>query len=322
MRHFNIPIFIPHEGCPHDCSFCNQRKITGVTTSIKPEDVRTMIQRYLEFLPKCERQVEVAFFGGSFTGLPLFKQESFYRVVAEFGDEVDGVRLSTRPDYIGPEVLDLAKRWGVTMIELGAQSAFDDVLVRNLRGHTFEDTKSASQLIQSYGIHLGLQMMTGLLGSCREWDVQTGKRLAELNPDCVRIYPTLILQGTRLERLYQTGEYIPQSLEEAVETAKELLVLFRGNGIPVIRLGLHGGEELQEDGVIVAGPFHPAFGELVENRIWRDRMEAELQTYSPLPKEFVVSVPEKEISKTVGQKQCNVKYFQEKYGVTIKVKRK
>ena len=319
MRYYNIPIFIPHEGCPHDCSFCNQRKITGVTTTVKPHQVHSMIEKHLSFLPDCKRHIEVAFFGGSFTGLPLKKQENFYRVAGEFRGEIDGIRLSTRPDYINAEVLSLAKAWGVTTIELGAQSAFDRVLVQNLRGHTFQDTKEAAALIQDYGIGLGLQMMTGLPGSNREWDIKTAELLAELKPDCVRVYPTLVLNGTAMEQQYRAGEYSPQTLEEAVETAKRVLTVFRNREIPVIRLGLHAGEELREEGNIVAGPFHPAFGELVENRIWRDRIEEEIKKTISFPKEISIQVPFGEVSKAVGQKRCNLTYFQEKYGVYVKI---
>ncbi len=319
MRHYNIPVFIPHEGCPHDCSFCNQRKITGITTTVKPNDVREIIQSHLQFLPNCERHIEVAFFGGSFTGLPLQEQEIFYQIVQEFRGEIDGIRLSTRPDYIDATVLDLARKWGVTTIELGAQSAFDEVLIENLRGHTFQDTKQASTLIRSCGIGLGLQMMTGLPGSCRRWDMKTAEHLAALKPDCVRVYPTLVLHGTALEQQYRKGLYIPQSIEEAIETAKEVLLIFRNQEVPVIRLGLHAGEELQEEGNIVAGPFHPAFGELVENRIWRDRIEKELLNQNPKPDKFVVSVSSSEVSKVVGHRRCNIEYFQENYGITIRI---
>ncbi len=317
MKWYNIPIFIPHEGCPHDCVFCNQRKITGLQTSVKPEAVEAFLKEYLAYLQKEERRIEVAFFGGSFTGLPLAMQEQFYRAAAKFSKDISGIRLSTRPDYINQEVLELAKAWGVTMIELGAQSSSDAVLWENHRGHQFVQTKDAVKMIREYGIGVGLQMMTGMAGSNREIDLQTAQDLAALYPDCVRIYPTLVLKDTLLEKRYMAGAYLPQTMEEAIETAKEILLLFRKKEIPVIRLGLHAGEELQETGNVVAGPFHPAFGELVESRIWRDCLEQELLQKKTISNPWVVSVPAREVSKAVGHKRCNSLYFKERYGITL-----
>ncbi len=313
MKHYNIPIFIPHEGCPHDCAFCNQKKITGLTTSVKPETVKALVAEHLTYFPEGEKTIEVAFFGGSFTGLSLAEQRGFYEATGGFFHKIDGIRLSTRPDYINEEVLTLAKRYGVTMIELGAQSGFDEVLEKNHRGHTLADTVRAVGLIRQFGIGVGLQMMTGMFGSNPQQDYQTALILADLKPDCVRIYPTLVLQDTHLESLYHQGEYQPQTLEEAVEGAKQILLLFREKKIPVIRLGLHAGEDIQEPGVIVAGPFHPAFGELVESRIWRDKMEKQIQETT------CITVPAKEISKAVGHKRENLLYFQDKYGITLQI---
>ncbi len=322
MKRYNIPVFIPHEGCPHDCVFCNQRKITGVVSSVTPEEVEETVKEYLSYLPAQDRYVEVAFFGGSFTGLPLKLQEAFYQAANAFFPQIDGIRLSTRPDYINPEVLSLAKQYGVTMIELGAQSAEDAVLSANHRGHTFKTTCDAVKQIRNAGIGLGLQMMTGMYGSNPEWDKKSAQKIADLNPDCVRIYPVLVLQGTALEELWRQGIYEPQPLEDAVELAKELLLLFRQREIPVIRLGLHAGEDLRQEGTVLAGPFHPAFGELVESRIRRDAIEEALQKTNPLPDLWQVEVWKGEVSKVIGHKRCNVKYFQEKYGVTICVKEK
>ncbi len=317
MRHYNIPLFIPHEGCPHDCTFCNQKKITGITSSLKPRQVKEEIKEYLSYFPDGKKTVEVAFFGGSFTGLPLSLQEEFYQATTEFSKEIAGIRLSTRPDYINPEVLCLAKEYGVTMIELGAQSAFDDVLKKNQRGHMFLNTISAVKQIREAGIGVGLQMMTGMFGSTKEQDLQTAMALRDLKPDCIRIYPTLVLRDTALQKLYENGEYCPQTIEEAVESAKEILLLFQEKEIPVIRLGLHAGEDLQSSGTIVAGPFHPAFGELVESRIWRDKLEKEIKKGMTS-----VTVSSKEVSKAVGHKRENLLYFQEKYGISLQVRTK
>ena len=319
MRNYNIPIFIPHEGCPHDCIFCNQRKITGITTTVTPEDAEKIIAEHLEYLPKCEKRVEAAFFGGSFTGLPIKLQELFYCAATKYKPEINGIRISTRPDYINEEILDLARLWGVTMIELGAQSAVDEVLCMNNRGHSFDQTCRAVEKIRRYGISVGVQMMTGMYGSNPEYDVKTARLLAELNPDCARVYPVLVLKDTGLEKLYRQGKYVPQTLEAAIETAKAVLNEFSKRKIPVIRMGLHAGKDLREPGAVVAGPFHPAFGELVDNRIWRDRIEERLLQMKNTSGVLEIEVPKREISKAVGHKRCNLKYFKERYNTDIKI---
>ncbi len=320
MRQYRVPVFIPHEGCPNDCVFCNQKKITGVTTTMTPEQAKLDIEEQLQHLPTEECQIEIAFFGGSFTGLPLEKQAEFYRMANAFRPRIDGIRLSTRPDYINDEVLYLAKQWGVSTIELGAQSASDAVLTKNRRGHTFSQTIDAFRKIRDAGIGVGLQMMTGMYGSNPDTDIMTARELAKLQPECIRIYPVLVLKDTALARLYQEGMYQPQTMEEAIETAKEVWKIFREQQIPVIRLGLHAGEELREEGVVLAGPFHPAFGELVESRIYRDAMVAELENDSQKPKVFEFSIPKDQVSKAVGHQRCNAIYLKEKYGVILKVK--
>ncbi len=320
MKIYHIPIFIPHEGCPHDCVFCNQRKITGLSTSMTPKMAEEQIRTFLEYLPKENRYVEVAFFGGSFTGLPLSLQEEFYRVADSFRPLIDGIRLSTRPDFINEEILALAKRWRVSMIELGAQSSDDTVLEKNRRGHRFSHTVDASKQIHDAGIGLGLQMMTGMYGSDEEKDVKTAIQLAKLNPDCVRVYPVLVLKDTALARLYQQEIYLPQSLEDAILRGAKVVSVFAEKQIPVIRIGLHIGEELREDGEVLAGPFHPALGELIQSRVYRNRME-EAWNKNPNPqKQFEVVVPQGDTSKAIGHKRCNAEYFEKTYGVTLIVK--
>lgn len=320
MKQYTIPIFIPHEGCRHACTFCNQRRITGVETTVTPQMARSMIQQRLEQLPREGCHIEVAFFGGSFTGLSLSVQEAFYRVAEEFRPQIHGLRLSTRPDTISDETLTLAKAFGVSVIELGAQSSSDEVLTQNKRGHTFLQTCQAVKKIREFGIGVGLQMMTGMYGSDEKRDEKTAIDLAELRPNCVRIYPTLVLKNTALEDLYRAGSYRPQTMEEAITVAKKASLIFREKGIPVIRLGLHGGEELQEEGTIIAGPFHPALGELVENRIWRDEIEAFLQAAEHRSKELELIIPKGTTSKILGHKGCNRSYFKEKYHITLRAK--
>ncbi len=320
MRKYNLPIFIPHRGCPHDCCFCNQRKITGVDTEITPDDIRTHLETFLKTVEK-NSSVEVAFFGGSFTGLKTETQEAFLKVASSFSTIIEGIRISTRPDYINDETLDLLQRYNVTTIELGVQSSDNEVLKLNKRGHSFEDVVYASRLIKERGIALGHQMMLGMYGSTPEKDMKTVEDIIAQKPDCVRIYPVVTLKGTALERFYLGGEYEPYSVETAAELAKTAVCAFRQNGIDVIRVGLHSSEELEKDDNVVAGPYHQAFGELVESLIYREKIEQEITSKKLRNCEFDFYCESSDISKAVGHKRMNKDYFKEKYGVTLKVKK-
>lgn len=309
MRKYNLPVFIPHLGCPHDCAFCNQKKITGKDADITPAQVEKMIGDYL-LTTEENSTVEVAFFGGSFTGIETGLQEEFLRAAAVYKERIHGIRLSTRPDYISEEILDLLDKYGVTEIELGAQSSDNEVLKINRRGHTFEDTKAAAKMIKSRGIGLGLQMMLGMAGSSAEKDLKTVRDIIALKPDSTRIYPTLVLKGTALEKM----DYEPYSLSEAVEVAAKAVEMFRENNIKILRIGLHDSADLQ-GGEVVKGPYHPAFGELVESRIWRDKIEKMIKD-----KDFdgrVYCLPS-EVSKIIGHNKANKIYFREKYKIEIK----
>jgi len=320
MRKYNLPIFIPHRGCPHDCAFCNQRKITGVDTDITPEYVRNLIRDFMDTIDKKESMVEIAFFGGSFTGLEYETQENFLRVASEFFPQVEGIRLSTRPDYIDEKILNLLKKYGVTTVELGVQSSDDEVLRLNSRGHSFDDVKRASKLIKEYGISLGHQMMLGMYGSTPEKDMQTVEDIIELKPECVRIYPVVTLKDTTLETLYEKGDYQPYSVEKAAELAKNALMRFRDNDIDVIRIGLHSSEELESEGNVIAGPYHQAFGELVESLIYRDEIEGHILNENMRDCEFQFACGKGDISKAIGHKKMNKEYFKEKYNIRLKVK--
>ncbi len=321
MKKYNIPIFIPHEGCPNDCMFCNQKKITGVQTSVKTEDVERIIEEYLEFLPDRDRYVEIAFFGGSFTGLDLRTQEEFLKTANKYKDNIDGVRMSTRPDYINDEVLGLAKKYNVKTIELGLQSADDEVLRLNGRGHTFEDTMKAAELIKKSGITLGLQMMIGMYGSTPEKDIKTAIETARLKPSCIRIYPTLTLSGTKLEKLYREGLYTPYDMETAVDVTDRAMQIFEGEGIDVIRVGLHSDESLTEENNIIAGPYHPAFRELVLSKRQKEKIEEDVIKNNLSDCEYTVSAPRNKTSEIIGHKRCNAIYFKEKYNIDIKIKK-
>ena len=319
MKKYNIPVFIPHEGCPHSCVFCNQRKITGVQTTVTCNDVRGIIKEYLGFLPEGDRYVEVAFFGGSFTGLDLNIQEEFLKVANEFKDEIDGIRMSTRPDYINEDVLNLCKKYNVKTIELGLQSSDDEVLRLNEREHKFKQTKDAARLIKECGISLGLQMMIGMYGSNPEKDLKTAYDVAELFPDCVRIYPTLTLSSTKLETLYKNGEYKPYSLEQAVDITDKIMKIFEDKDIEIIRVGLHSDESLTDGESIVAGPYHPAFRELVLSKRMREKIEEDIIKNNLRDCELLVE-ESNNASIIMGHKKANSKYFKEKYNVDLKIK--
>ncbi len=319
MRKYNLPIFIPHRGCPHDCAFCSQKKITGIDTDAKPSDVRNLITTFFSTVDSEDYSVEVAFFGGSFTGLDLKTQEDFLKVAAEFYPQISGIRLSTRPDYIDEAVIALLKKYGVTTIELGVQNSDDSVLNMNDRGHNFNSVVTASRLIKESGISLGLQMMLGMYGSNPIKDRQTIEDIIELKPDCVRIYPVITLKDTKIHRYLDEGKYIPYTIDLAAKLAKEAVIKFRENDIDVIRIGLHASEDLEGDGNIIAGPYHPAFGEIVESLIYRDRIENEFLSRDINKGEIKFFCPAGDISKAVGHKKMNKIYFKEKYGAELKV---
>ena len=320
MKHYNIPIFVPHRGCPNDCVFCNQKKITGITTDITTEDIINTIEEYLKTLPKNNRKVEVAFFGGSFTGIDIDVQKQFLSTAHKYIETgmIDGIRISTRPDYITKDILDQLKKYGVKTIELGVQSLDDDVLVNSNRGHSSNDVYNAVKLIKEYGFSLGLQMMTGLPGDSDDKSLETAKKIIELSPDFVRIYPTLVLKNTKLEQMYNEGEYLPQSLENAVLLCKRLLTLFREHSIPVIRVALQTTDEICPGGSFVAGPYDAQFRELVESSIFYDKFSKELCKSEF--KEILALVNTKDISKAIGRNKSNITKLSKEFNVKFKVK--
>ena len=319
MKHYNIPIFVPHNGCPNDCSFCNQKRITGHAHVPDAPEVYQEVEKNLKTL-EADRYVEIAFFGGSFTGIEEEKQRELLSAASSFiqNGEVDGIRLSTRPDYITPHVLDYLKDYGVTAIELGVQSMDDEVLKKNNRGHTAADVEKAAKLIKSYGcFQLGLQQMLGLYGSSQEKDFETAVKIAALSPQVTRIYPTVVLEGTHLFDLYMKGKYIPFTVEQAVETGSKIYELYTENGIRVIRMGLQATEVINEKDEKMYGPYHSSYGELVKSRVLRTRLEKQL---NGLTGEVVVLANPRLVSKLVGNKRCNVLYFKKKLGITLIVK--
>ncbi len=320
MSHSNISIFVPHKGCPNDCSFCNQRAISGQITPATAEDVKRAVETAIKYNidPK---ETEIAFFGGSFTAIERDEMLSLLTAAKHFLDTVNfkGIRVSTRPDYIDKDILETLKNYGVTAIELGAQSMVDEVLSANRRGHSAEDVRKASRLIKDYGFELGLQMMTGLYKSQEEQDLYTAREIIKLCPDTVRIYPTVVLKYTFLGYLQEQGEYIAPTAEESVPLCSKIMQMFEAEGIRVIKLGLHSSETVKED--MIGGAYHPAFRELCEGHIYLQKI---LEKLKGRPKNcpYTVFVNEKALSKAKGQQKRNEKALKNQgFYCTIKGKK-
>ena len=246
-KEYVIPVFVPHLGCPNDCIFCNQKSISGQKKAVTKEDVKNTIEYFLKNIEK-DSIKEIAFYGGSFTGIDVKTQDELLSVANEYinDGQVDSIRISTRPDYIDKETLKRLKKYNVKTIELGVQSASNYILGRANRGHTFDDVKKASKLIRRYGFKLGHQMMVGLPESNRNDEINTAKALIKLKPKMVRIYPVLVIKGTRLEQEYNEGIYEPLTVVQAVETCKQLVRMFTNKKIEVIRIGLQNTDEITD----------------------------------------------------------------------------
>ena len=324
-KEYIIPIFVPHLGCPNDCTFCNQKKISGQTKNVKAEDVKNTIEYYLNNFKDDNKYIEVAFFGGSFTGIDVDKQKELLSVAYEYikNKKIDSIRISTRPDYINKEILKMLKSYGVKTIELGVQSTNDYILNKSKRGHTFEDVKKASKLIRKNGFILGHQMMVGLPESTRQDEINTAKDLIKLKPKIVRIYPVLVIKGTQLEKDYESGEYTPLTVEQAVETAKDLLVLFNKKKINVIRIGLQNTNEITDPNSkksqVVAGPYHPAFRQLVESRLWYDNIANEIKKVNSNVTHIQIDVNPSDINNAVGHKRKNKEKINDTYNTDLKI---
>lgn len=316
MKHINVALFVPDEGCPHRCSFCSQKTISGKTKALTVQDIDSAVERALS-CSECN-DGEIAFFGGSFTAIKRDYMISLLERAKTYIDKgfFKGIRISTRPDCISEEILDILKFYGVTSVELGCQSMSDRVLKLNERGHTAQDVIDSAALIKSYGFEFGVQMMTGLYGDSSEGAVETAEKLIALKPDTARIYPTVVLENTALSELYKKGDYTPETLDESIELCARLLMMFRKADIRVIRLGLHSGGNV-EDGY-VAGVYHPALRELVESRIYLSLIEEEINRKSLPEGEIEIVVGEKFVSMAVGQKKSNIKSLSDK-GYKVKV---
>lgn len=322
-KQYIIPIFVPHLGCPNDCTFCNQRKISGEQRNVTEEDVKKTIEFYLDSFKDKNAKVEVAFFGGSFTGIEPELQEKLLKTAYEFIKEkkVNSIRVSTRPDYIDKNILKRLKKYKVKTIELGVQSTNDYILEKCKRGHTFKDVKKASKMIRWNGFKLGHQMMVGLPESTVLDELNTARDLAKLKPKMVRIYPVLVIKGTELEKEYINGNYEPLTIEQAVERCKELCYFFGKKKIDVIRIGLQSTETISDPkndkSEVVAGPYHETFRGLVESAIYYDTIVEKIKKFNTKVKEVEIKVNPQNISNVVGYKKENITKLKEIYDVDV-----
>lgn len=315
MKHGNLAVFVPHIGCPHRCSFCDQSTISGKSKAPTSANVRELCKKAID--ENDGRELELAFFGGSFTAVDEEYMCSLLTAASEFvGSGISGIRISTRPDCVGEKKLELLSSFPVTAIELGAQSMSDEVLKRNGRGHTADDVIAAAHRIHKFGFELGLQMMIGLDGEKAGDEIKTALEFIKCRPKTVRIYPTLVIEGTELAERLKKGEYKPLSLQEGVELSTRVMELFleKSPDTRIIRVGLHPSSELE--GALLAGPYHPAFRELCESGIMLKRLLDRLEGRERGC--VCVGVRPQDISRMVGQKRGNISALKEK-GYDIKL---
>lgn len=276
-KHLIIPIFVPHLGCPNNCIFCDQKSISGQTKQVTAEDVKKIVEEHLKMFEDQKAYKEIAFFGGSFTAIDVEKQIELLEAAYEYikAKKINSIRISTRPDYIDKEILKRLKKYKVKTIELGVQSSNNFILERAKRGHTFEDVKKASKLIRRHRFILGHQMMIGLPESGLPDDMKTAEDLAKLKPKIMRIYPVLVIKGTELEKEYNEGKYRPLNVPQAIEMCKDVYYYLNKKKIKVIRIGLQTTDLICDPKIegttVVAGPYHEAFRQLVEDRnvVWQ-----------------------------------------------------
>ena len=325
-KRYIIPVFVPHLGCPKCCTFCNQRTISGEQKQVTKDDVIKTIEYYLKNFKNGEKNIEVAFFGGSFTAIDRKKQEELLEAVQPYiqAKKVDSIRISTRPDARNKEILKMLKRYNVKTIELGVQSTNNYILEKCKRGHSFEDVKKASKLIRKYHFDLGHQVMVGLPESTEKDDIQTAKDSIKLRPKMIRIYPVLVIKGTELEKEYNDGEFIPLTVNQAVERSKEIVKLYRRKKIEIIRVGLQNTDTItsinDKNSEVVSGPYHPAFGQLVEDALWYDKIAHEIKKINSNVIKVELEVNPQDINNVVGHKKENIKKLKETYAVVVEPK--
>ncbi len=306
-----IPVFIPHSGCPHQCAFCNQSIITDQKSMLpeKPQ-INDIITQYLQY-KGVRKKVELAFFGGNFLGLPHKTIIKLLEIINPYITEnkINGIRFSTRPDTINSQTLELIKPYKISAVELGVQSMNDHVLIKSQRGHTALDTKKAIKLLQKHSLKVGVQVMVGLPGDSEDLLSKSTKQIAGLEPDFARIYPLMVLKGSLMERWYKNNSYHPLNLEESVNLVKKMYQIFQAAGIDVIRMGLQASDMMEDKSLVLAGPWHPAFGHLVFSQIFYDMICKKIEQNPELlrAEKLVLSVHPKSESRLRGDKNSNIK---------------
>jgi len=315
---FIIPIFLPNLGCPHQCAFCNQTSITGVTPdTISTETLCSLINEFLEYKKTQRRSVQVSFYGGNFLGL----KKEYIRILLDEttkfvkNKRINSIRFSTRPDTISDKQLDIINDYPVSTIEIGVQSMDNQVLAMAKRGHTALETEKAAALLKKRNYDVGMQMMVGLPGDDETKSLFTAKRIASLSPDFVRIYPTVVLAHSRLAVWYRNGEYTPWSLSRCVALVKNLYLFFKSKKIPVIRMGLQASEDLAKDTTILAGPYHPAFGHMVHSKIFLDMATSIMEAEKGSCDKITIKVHPRSISKMGGLKNKNLEILKRKFQI-------
>ncbi|MGL5084725.1 MAG: elongator complex protein 3 [Clostridium sp.] len=316
-NHYIIPIFISHQGCPHQCVFCNQDRIAKVVHEVTASDVVNTIDEYLDSIKNKNATIEVSFFGGTFTAIDVNKQKELLTVAREYKEKglINKIRLSTRPDAINNYILDYLKEYKVDVIELGVQSLDNEVLKLSGRGHSDLDVVNASKLIKEKGITLGHQIMPGLPGDSFDKDIETVKRSIEMKPDICRIYPALVIKDTPMEDMYKDGRYKPYTLEEAVNVSREMYKLYKENNVQIIRMGLQPTESITWKQDIVDGPFHPSFRELVEGSLICENIKSKISSGDNI----ILELNSKDLSKLYANKKVYFNELKENHNGDINV---
>ena len=325
-KQYIIPIFVPHLGCPNACTFCNQKSISGQMKNITEQEVRQTIEYYLDLWKDKDAYKEVAFFGGSFTGIEVELQNKLLAVAYEYvkSKQIDGIRISTRPDYIDVATLKRLKKCKVKTIELGVQSTNDYILANCKRGHTYKDVKRASRLIRLFGFTLGHQMMVGLPESTRLDELNTARDLAKLKPKIMRIYPVLVIRDTQLEEEYRKGEYEPLTLNQTIEIGKELSQFFEKKKIKVIRIGLQNTDTILRPEMagsqVVAGPYHENLRQLIDSAYYYDLLKEKIKKMNTKAKEIEITVNPQIADAVIGYKRENIEKIKQTYHLDVQIK--
>jgi histone acetyltransferase (RNA polymerase elongator complex component) len=318
MKRRIVPFFISHRGCPHRCVFCDQQRVAGADGSLPGSgEIREKVAEYRRSSGRVS--IEVAYYGGSFTSLPREEQLGLLIPLQPLiaSGEVSSIRVSTRPDSVNGECASLLRAMGVRTVEIGVQSMDDGVLALAGRGHTAADVEAAVASLKGEGMAVGLQLMPGLPGDCADTSLSSLSRALTFAPDFLRIYPTVVLANTALADRYAEGSYLPLTLRQAVSLCKVMLHRALLAGVPVIRMGLQPTAELERPGAVIAGPYHPAFRQMVEAELRYDLLEHLVaDRYRDDPDVEVFCSPAR-VSDVTGQRRVNLERLLRERGVRV-----